>query len=211
MQHLEWRRTARRSDLREGRGAKQNLPLFGCPAGSSNTNVFTANICNACGGARSIPAAGQRPPCLPGDPAAPQQNLLPATRRRPRLGGHRRGGRLSARWRGAEPGGCVQHLERAVPSAPSRYLRGRSPGRAVLPRQGGTTPGTSPSQLGPRGAPAVAIGTGGAPRELLPVARAARAPSEGQGRPAARQPPPGEGRRRPGTTAPAQMSAAASG
>lgn len=153
MQHLDWQRTAQRSDLREGRGAKQNLPLFGCPAGSGNTNTFSANVRNVCGGARFIPSAGQRPPGPRGDPAAPQQNLLPAARRRPCLGGHQRGSRFSARWRVGAPGGCAVYPGRAVPSALSSWLRGRSLGRAVLPRRGGTAAGTSPSQPDPGGAP----------------------------------------------------------
>lgn len=92
-QHLQPPRTARRFRLPDGRGGKQNLPRFGCPAGDGKRNIFPGNTCNgfrrACfhlppptprpaqgsAAVRRLPAARQPLP------AAPQQNPPPGARR----------------------------------------------------------------------------------------------------------------------------------
>lgn len=151
-------------------------------------------------------------------PAAPQPNRPPGVRRRPRGGGHRRGGPFSARWRAGAPGEAAVHLRSAVPSAPSRCSRGRrSLGRGVLPRRGGTCGGGRPRSAAPQGSSPPPPTRRLAPRlprgSCRPGARAVSAeprpsPLRLGGAPLPVGCPPGQGRAgRP----PAPVSAAASG
>lgn len=121
-QHLQPPRAARRFRLPDGRGGKQNLPRFGCPAGDGKRNIFPGNTCN-----------GFRRACFhlpPPTPPAPRRAALPCAVSPPPPN------KICRRGHGGSPGQAGIAAAAASPPAGGRQRRGGN--RPRLPEERGS-------------------------------------------------------------------------